>query len=72
MLLNHSFSNICIRFRQTLDEVQGEVLKYVTVIATPLVLQGEAHPPTWTHAFKDYFSVICLLQLLKSLKANFN
>ncbi|KAJ6647712.1 Voltage-dependent calcium channel subunit alpha-2/delta-3, partial [Pseudolycoriella hygida] len=41
---------------QTLDEVQGEVLKYVTVIATPLVLQGKEHPPTWTHAFKDYFS----------------
>lgn len=38
---------------QTLDEVQGEVLKYVTVIATPLVLQGNDHPPTWTHAFKD-------------------
>lgn len=38
---------------QTLDEVQGEVLKYVTVIATPLVLQGVEHPPTWTHAFTD-------------------
>lgn len=38
---------------QTLDEVQGEVLKYVTVIATPLVLQGLEHPPTWTHAFRD-------------------
>lgn len=38
---------------QTLDEVQGEVLKYVTVIATPLVLQGVDHPPTWTHAFTD-------------------
>lgn len=38
---------------QTLDEVQGEVLKYVSVIATPLVLQGVEHPPTWTHAFTD-------------------
>ncbi|XP_055387226.1 voltage-dependent calcium channel subunit alpha-2/delta-3 [Condylostylus longicornis] len=38
---------------QTLDEVQGEVLKYVDVIATPLVLQNEEHPPTWTHAFAD-------------------
>lgn len=37
--------------------MQGEVLKYVNVIATPLVLQEEQHPPTWTHAFKDYFSV---------------
>lgn len=50
-------------FSQTLDEVQGEVLKYVTVIATPLVLQGDDHPPTWTHAFKDYFSVIYCLVL---------
>lgn len=38
---------------QTLDQVQSEVLKYVTVIATPLVLQGVDHPPTWTHAFQD-------------------
>lgn len=38
---------------QTLDQVQSEVLKYVTVIATPLVLQGTDHPPTWTHAFQD-------------------
>lgn len=56
----YSFKLHYVSFSQTLDEVQGEVLKYVTVIATPLVLQGEAHPPTWTHAFKDYFSVICL------------
>lgn len=38
---------------QTLDEVQEEVLKYVDVIATPLVLQDVEHPPTWTHAFAD-------------------
>ncbi|XP_037958547.1 voltage-dependent calcium channel subunit alpha-2/delta-3 [Teleopsis dalmanni] len=38
---------------QTLDEVHEEVLKYVDVIATPLVLQDEEHPPTWTHAFTD-------------------
>lgn len=38
---------------QTLDQVQGEVLKYVSNIAAPLVLQAEDHPPTWTHAFKD-------------------
>lgn len=37
----------------TLDAVQREVLKYVSVIATPLVLQNVDHPPTWTHAFKD-------------------
>lgn len=52
------FFKFCKLFSQTLDEVQGEVLKYVTVIATPLVLQGEDHPPTWTHAFADFFSVI--------------
>lgn len=60
-----------IRFRQTLDEVQGEVLKYVTVIATPLVLQGEAHPPTWTHAFKDYFSVNLFTSIAKIFKSKF-
>ncbi|XP_023032149.1 voltage-dependent calcium channel subunit alpha-2/delta-3 [Drosophila willistoni] len=38
---------------QTLDEVHEEVLKYVDVIATPLVLQKKEHPPTWTHAFTD-------------------
>lgn len=38
---------------QTLDEVQEKVLDYVSTIALPLVLQGEKHPPTWTHAFKD-------------------
>ncbi|XP_034669004.1 voltage-dependent calcium channel subunit alpha-2/delta-3 [Drosophila subobscura] len=38
---------------QSLDEVHEEVLKYVDVIATPLVLQNEQHPPTWTHAFTD-------------------
>lgn len=38
---------------QTLDEIQEEVLKYVSVIALPLVLQANDHPPTWTHAFKD-------------------
>lgn len=38
---------------QTLDEIQEEVLKYVSVVALPLVLQAKDHPPTWTHAFKD-------------------
>uniref|UniRef100_A0A1A9WBW9 VWFA domain-containing protein n=1 Tax=Glossina brevipalpis TaxID=37001 RepID=A0A1A9WBW9_9MUSC len=38
---------------QTLDEVQEEALKYVDVIATPLVLQNIEHPPTWTHSFTD-------------------
>uniref|UniRef100_A0A336MH80 CSON014735 protein n=1 Tax=Culicoides sonorensis TaxID=179676 RepID=A0A336MH80_CULSO len=38
---------------QSLDQVSEEVLKYVNVIAMPLVLQGTEHPPTWTHAFLD-------------------
>lgn len=38
---------------QTLDQVQEEVLKYVSVIAGPLILQAVEHPPTWTHAFLD-------------------
>ena len=37
----------------SLDQVQEEVLQYVSVIAGPLVLQGVEHPPTWTHAFTD-------------------
>lgn len=49
---------------QSLDEVQEEVLKYVTVIATPLVLQGVEHPPTWTHAFTDTaVNMLCLHQM---------
>lgn len=54
---------------QTLDEVQAEVLKYVSNIAAPLVLQAKVHPPTWTHAFKDV-SVssenVSILQLINS------
>jgi voltage-dependent calcium channel alpha-2/delta-4 len=38
---------------QSLDEVAEEVLKYVNVIAAPLVLQKVEHPPTWTHAYID-------------------
>ena len=38
---------------QSLDEVAEEVLKYVNVIAAPLVLQKKDHPPTWTHAYID-------------------
>jgi voltage-dependent calcium channel alpha-2/delta-4 len=38
---------------QSLDEVAEEVLKYVNVIAAPLVLQKDKHPPTWTHAYID-------------------
>lgn len=39
---------------KSMDEVSEDVLKYVNVIAQPLVIQGVKHPPTWTHAFVDY------------------
>lgn len=41
---------------QSVDEVAEEVLKYVNVIAAPLVLQKKEHPPTWTHAYIDLTS----------------
>jgi voltage-dependent calcium channel alpha-2/delta-4 len=41
---------------QTIDEVAEGVLKYVNVIASPLVLQKVDHPPTWTHAFIDEYA----------------
>lgn len=47
---------------QTLDEVQEEALKYVDVIATPLVLQNELHPPTWTHSFTD--KTVCRILII--------
>lgn len=43
---------------QSVDEVAEEVLKYVNVIAAPLVLQKEEHPPTWTHAYIDQSSLV--------------
>lgn len=45
---------------QSLDEVAEEVLKYVNVIAAPLVLQKLEHPPTWTHG-KFYMQTYYLI-----------
>ncbi|XP_044742062.1 voltage-dependent calcium channel subunit alpha-2/delta-3 [Chrysoperla carnea] len=41
---------------EDLEEVDEQVLKYIPVIARPLVLQGIEHPTTWTHAFVDLTS----------------
>lgn len=38
----------------SVEEVQQQVLKYINVIARPMILVGEGPPPTWTHANIDY------------------
>jgi hypothetical protein len=35
------------------DEVLESVLKYIAILARPLVLQAEKHPVTWSHTFMD-------------------
>lgn len=37
----------------TLPEVREEVLKYLPVMARPLVLGGSHHPVAWSHAYAD-------------------
>ncbi|CAG9855322.1 unnamed protein product [Phyllotreta striolata] len=37
----------------SLEQVSVSVIQYVNVIARPLVLQGEDHPVSWTHAYAD-------------------
>ncbi|XP_013197195.2 voltage-dependent calcium channel subunit alpha-2/delta-4 isoform X2 [Amyelois transitella] len=37
----------------SVEEVQQQVLKYINVIARPMILEGEDPPPTWTHANID-------------------
>ncbi|KAF4528188.1 hypothetical protein B566_EDAN014013 [Ephemera danica] len=39
---------------QTLEEVREEALRYLNVIARPLVLEGTHHPIVWTHAYADF------------------
>lgn len=38
----------------SIEEVQQQVLKYINVIARPMILAKEEPPPTWTHANIDY------------------
>ncbi|XP_041974818.1 voltage-dependent calcium channel subunit alpha-2/delta-3 isoform X2 [Aricia agestis] len=38
----------------SVEEVQQQVLKYINVIARPMIIAGDDPPPTWTHANIDY------------------
>ncbi|PZC75536.1 hypothetical protein B5X24_HaOG205963 [Helicoverpa armigera] len=38
----------------SVEEVQQQVLKYINVIARPMILEQKEPPPTWTHANIDY------------------
>ncbi|CAG4977830.1 unnamed protein product [Parnassius apollo] len=42
----------------SVEEVQQQVLKYINVIARPMILEGREPPPTWTHAAIDYTRTI--------------
>ncbi|XP_059474335.1 voltage-dependent calcium channel subunit alpha-2/delta-3-like isoform X2 [Neocloeon triangulifer] len=39
---------------QSLEEVREEALRYLNVIARPMVLQGDQHPVVWSHAYVDF------------------
>ncbi|CAB3365530.1 Hypothetical predicted protein [Cloeon dipterum] len=39
---------------QSLEEVREEALRYLNVIARPMVLQGDQHPVVWSHAYADF------------------
>nr|XP_034192789.1 voltage-dependent calcium channel subunit alpha-2/delta-3 isoform X1 [Osmia lignaria] len=37
----------------TQEEIREQVLKYIPVVARPMVLQDDVHPVVWTHAYTD-------------------
>lgn len=37
----------------SVEEVQQQVLKYINVIARPMILENKEPPATWTHANID-------------------
>lgn len=51
---------------QTQEEVREQVLKYIPVVARPLVLQNMVHPIIWTHAYADITVRIIILNAIQS------
>lgn len=49
---------------QKQEEVQEQVLKYIPVVARPLVLQRVVHPIVWTHVYADVTVRIIILNTI--------
>ncbi|XP_066590097.1 voltage-dependent calcium channel subunit alpha-2/delta-3 [Prorops nasuta] len=50
------------------EEAREQVLKYISVVARPLVLQGKVHPVVWTHAYADVTNPALATWLWKVMK----